>query len=214
MSRVEYQEYPVPAELRRHFACVWRLRDAQPPAGVQTIYPDGRCELIAILAGRSRLWDAVMGWHDQAGTLFAAQRVTAVQLEASGAIDDVGIRVQPAASALLARNLAPLRDRVVDLSGLDADVSRELSRAAREFVAGKPGALWALLQRLAGRQPLDEKIEATVARIETSGGATRIDTLARAAGWGVRRPEWRTPLACRVAIRGDIAFSPSIFHFI
>jgi AraC-like DNA-binding protein len=191
MRGVDYQEYPVPAELRRHFACVWRLKDAKPREGVQTIYPDGRCELIALLATRSRLWDAVIGWHDQAETLFAAQRITAVQFEASGPIDDVGIRVQPAASAMLAPKLAPLRDRVVDLAGLDARVSRDLLAAARKFVAGDPEALWALLRRLAAGHALDEKIEASVTRIEASGGATRIDTLARAAGWSVRTLQTR-----------------------
>jgi AraC-like DNA-binding protein len=191
MRGVDYQEYPVPAELRDHFACVWRLKDARPRAGIQTIYPDGRCELIALLATRSRLWDAVIGWHDQAETLFAAQRITAVQFEASGPIDDIGIRVQPAASAIVAPRLAPLRDRVVDLAGIDAGVSRELLVAARSFVAGNPEALWTLLRRLAATHALDEKIGASVARIEASGGATRIDTLARAAGWSVRTLQTR-----------------------
>lgn len=191
MRDVDYQEHPVPEDLRRHFACVWRLVDTQPRNGIQTIYPDGRCELIALLATRSRLWDAVIGWHDQTETLFAAQRISAVQFEASGPIDDVGIRVQPAASAILAPKLAPLRDRVVDLAGLDAGVSRDLLKAARNFVAGKPEALWTLLRRLAAAHALDEKIEASVARIEASGGATRIDTLARAAGWSVRTLQTR-----------------------
>lgn len=181
----------MPPELRRHFACVWRLKDAQPRAGVQTIYPDGRCELIALLATRSRLWDAVIGWHEQAETLFAAQRVTAVQFEANGPIDDVGIRVQPAASSILVPQLAPLRDRVVDLAGIDAGVSLALTTAAREFIAGNPEALWKLLGRLAARHAIDEKIEASVARIEASDGATRIDTLARAAHWSVRTLQTR-----------------------
>ena len=188
---VDYQEYPVPAELRRHFACVWRLKDARPRAGVQTIYPDGRCELIALLATRSRLWDAVIGWHDQAETLFAAQRVTAVQFEANGPIDDIGIRVQPAASAILAPSLAPLRDRVVDLAGIDAGASRALKAAARDFVGGRSEALWKFLGGLAANHSIDEKIEASVTRIESSDGATRIDTLARAAGWSVRTLQTR-----------------------
>jgi AraC-like DNA-binding protein len=188
---VDYQEYPVPAELRRHFACVWRLKDAQPRGGIQTIYPDGRCELIALLDTRSRLWDAVIGWHDQAETLFAAQRVTAVQFEARGPLDDVGVRVQPAASALLAPSLAPLRDRVVDLAGLDPGVSRELAAAARAFTAGHPEALWKLLGRLAANHAIDEKIEASVTRIVASDGATRVDTLARAAGWSLRTLQTR-----------------------
>jgi len=127
---VDYQEYPAPASLSRHVACVWRLTDPAPRAGIQTIYPDGRCELIAHLATRSRIWDAVRGWHEQSATLYAAQRVTAVQLEATGALDDFGVRLQPAASAIIARELEPLRDRVVDLASLDPPVSVSLIDSA------------------------------------------------------------------------------------
>lgn len=189
--RVNYQEYPPPAALARHIACVWRLTDPAPRSGIQTIYPDGRCELIAVLGARSRVWDSVMGWHQQAGTLYAAQRVTAVQLEATGAMDDIGIRLQPAASALITRDLEPLRDRVVDLASLDARVSQSLDEAARAFARDDFEPLWRLLERLAAAFAIDAKIEDSVARIEASGGGVRIDTLARAAGWSVRTLQTR-----------------------
>jgi AraC-like DNA-binding protein len=186
MMRVDYQEYPVPEALRRHVDCVWRLTDEHPRAGVQTIYPDGRCELIALLGTRSRLWDAVEGWHEQAPTLFAAQRVTAVQFETDGPIDDLGVRLRPAASALVTRDLAPLRDRVVDLAALDGPTSRALASAARAFVSGRPEPLWRLLSRLGAAHSIDTKVEAAVARIETSEGTIRIDSLARSSGLSVR----------------------------
>lgn len=189
--RVDYQEYPAPSALSRHVACVWRLTDPAPRPGIQTIYPDGRCELIALLGTRSRIWDAVMGWHEQAVTLYAAQRVTAVQFEATGAIDDIGIRLQPAASALITRKLQPLRDRVVDLASLDAPVSGSLLDAARAVAQGDFEPLWRLLGRLAAAFPIDPKIEESVKRIEASGGGVRIDTLARAAGWSVRTLQTR-----------------------
>jgi AraC-like DNA-binding protein len=181
----------VPSALRRHFACVWRLTDAAPRAGIQTIYPDGRCELIALLGARSRAWDSVIGWHEQAPTLYAAQRICAVQLEARGALDDVGVRLQPAASALVTRDLAPLRDRIVDLATLDLDVSRGLSRAARAFVKGDPAPMWRLLGRLADAYPLDARIEQAVARLESTGGSVRVGTLAQAAGWSLRTLQTR-----------------------
>lgn len=189
--RVDYQEYPAPPALSRHVACVWRLTDPAPRPGIQTIYPDGRCELIALLGTRSRIWDAVMGWHEQAVTLYAAQRVTAVQFEATGAIDDIGIRLQPAASALITRELQPLRDRVVDLASLDAPVSGALLDAARAVAHGDFEPLWRLLGRLTAAFPIDPKIEESVKRIEASGGGVRIDTLARAAGWSVRTLQTR-----------------------
>jgi AraC-like DNA-binding protein len=183
---VDYQEFPVPAALSRHVACVWRLTDPAPRPGVQTIYPDGRCELIALLGTRSRVWDPVAGWHQQSPTLYAAQRVTAVQIEACGAMDDVGIRLQPAASALVARDLGPLRDRIVDLAGIDAEVSAALMSAARGFAQGDAGPLWQLLTDLSAAFPVDAKIEAAVAHLEASGGGVRIDSLARATGWSLR----------------------------
>jgi AraC-like DNA-binding protein len=191
MCAVQYQEHPVPATLRRHVACVWRLTDPAPRAGVQTIYPDGRCELIALLGSRSRAWDAVIGWHEQSPTLYAAQRVTAVQLEPGGAIDDVGIRLQPAASALVARDLEPLRDRIVDLASLDGEVSSALADAARRFAGGDPAPLWRLLERLTAAFPIDAKIEQAVVRLESSGGGARIESLARAAHWSLRTLQTR-----------------------
>lgn len=188
---VEYREYPPPAHLRGHIACVWRLSDAQPRAGVQTIYPDGRCELIARLSGRSRLWDAVDGWHEQAPTLFAAQRVTAVQFEPIGVMDDIGVRLQPAASTLVVRALAPLRDRVADLAALDGTVSRELAAAARAFADGSERRLWELLAHLCARCVVDDKIAAAAATLDAGGGQVRIETLAADAGLGIRSLQTR-----------------------
>ncbi|MDF3020791.1 MAG: transcriptional regulator, AraC family [Steroidobacteraceae bacterium] len=188
---MDYQEHPAPASLSRHFACVWRLTDPAPRAGIQTIYPDGRCELIAHLATRPRIRDPVRGWHEQSTTLYAAQRVTALQLEATGALDDFGVRLRPAASAIIAREIEPLRDRVVDLASLDPRVSVSLIDAARAFARGDAAPLWRLLERLAAAFPIDAKIEDSVARIESSGGGARIDSLARAAGWSVRTLQTR-----------------------
>jgi AraC-like DNA-binding protein len=188
---VDYQEHSAPENLRRHIACVWRLSDANPRAGINTIYPDGRCELIVQLKGRSRLWDAIDGWHEQAPTLFAAQRVTAVQFEPVGVLDDVGIRLQPAASTLVTRDLAPLRDRVVDLAALDAPLSAALTLAAREFAAGKPAPLWERLAVLCAASTLDEKVESAAARLDADGGQTKIEALARAASLGVRSLQMR-----------------------
>ena len=211
-TRVEYQEFPVPEALRRHVQCIWRLVDERPQ-GVQTIYPDGRCELIAQLGGQSRLWDAVDGWHLQSQTLFAAQRVTAVRFEPIGRLDDIGVRLQPAASSLITRELAAMRDRVVDLAGIDRGTSRSLDTAARAFVAGKSEPLWRLLSRLCDAHHVDSRTEAAVARLIGSDGRARIDTIARAASLSVRpadavpRGSWIEPEGVRTpaAPAGDVA---------
>ena len=44
---MDYAEHPVPAELRRHVQCLWLLRDDAPDDAIQTIWSDGRCELLA-----------------------------------------------------------------------------------------------------------------------------------------------------------------------
>ena len=109
--------------LRRHVACVWRLRDAAPAGAVQTIYPDGRCELIVHLATPPRCWDARTGWHPQSMTPLrgaARDRHCASHFRARSTAS--GLRLQPAASAPLVaqHRLGSFRDRVVDLAGIDA----------------------------------------------------------------------------------------------
>jgi AraC-like DNA-binding protein len=187
IAPVDYREYPAPEALRRHIACAWRLREPQPAGAIQTIYPDGRCELIVHLLTPPVCWDTVIGWHPQAKTVFAAQRVAAVRLELKRPLDCVGFRLQPAASASLAAGHPQiLRDRIVDLSGIDRAFCRALRSAARTFAGGSDDSVWRLLARRIAVRELDPRIEAAVARIETSAGKARIDFTARAAGMSVR----------------------------
>src|SRR5262245_46779918 len=178
---MEYREYLPPAALAAQVQCIWRLRDDRPAGTVQTIYPDGRCELIVHLAKPPRCWDAESGWHQQARTLFAAQRVVAVRLESGARVDCVGVRLHPAASNSLLPRAAALRDRIVDLATLDASFARSLARAARRFAHGERQTLWKLLATRCDGKPTDTRIAAAVERIELSAGRARIDALARAA---------------------------------
>lgn len=167
--------------------CVWRLRAPAAYGAAQAIYPDGRCELIVHLGLPPRCWDADRGWHEQAHTLFAAQRVTAVRLAGIGTLDCLGVRLQPAASGLVAaRELRHLRDRIVDLACVDAQFSRRLTVAMRSFAQGAEHALWDLLARHCESHPIDARIEAAAARISSSCGRARIDALARSAGMSMR----------------------------
>jgi methylphosphotriester-DNA--protein-cysteine methyltransferase len=182
---IEYHEFPPPESLASHVQCAWVLRDATPGNSARTIFPDGRCELIAHLGTPPRSWDAAEGWHSQASTLFAAQRVIAVRLEATGPVHCVGVRLQPAAGAAVMPGAAKLRDRIVDLAKLDARLSREFATAARSFAAGSAAALWKLLARHAARR-VDPRIAAAVTRIEAGAGRVRIDALARSAALSPR----------------------------
>jgi AraC-like DNA-binding protein len=184
---MDYREYRPPAALASHVECLWRLRQPRPTGVMQTIYPDGRCELIVHLATPPRCWDVVAGWHAQARTLFAAQRVVAVRLETVAPLDCVGVRLRPAASnALLPGAAVRYRDRVIDLATLDAGLSRTLARAARRVAQAQPRALWELLTARCSAARLDERMGVAIERIETQRGRCRIDALARAAALSMR----------------------------
>lgn len=184
---MDYREYPPPAALAAHVECLWRLRQPHPAGATQTIYPDGCCELIVHLATPPRCWDAVSGWHLQARTLFAAQRVVAVRLEATNPLDCIGVRLRPAGSNLVLRGAAALfRDQVVNLAALDPAFSRTLARAARRFADGSEATLWKLLAARCDACPIDARVVAAVERLRRDSGRSRIDALARASALSMR----------------------------
>ena len=200
---MDYREFPPPASLAAHVQCVWRLKDESPGGSARTVFPDGRCELIVHLGVPPRCWDAVDGWHAQARTLFAAQRVIAVRLEPVGAVDCIGVRLQPAASnAFIAGTASRLRDRIVDLATLDANFGSSLAMAIRKFAAGREEALWQLLGQRLSHQP-DPRIAAAVSRTESSAGCARIAALARASSLSMRGFQLR--------FRAEVGLTPKEF---
>lgn len=185
---MEYREYDPPAILRRHVQCVWRLRDPSPATEPQTIYPDGRCEVIAHLGAPMRIQMPAHGWQAQPVCIFAGQHQAALRLMPAGTIDCIGVRLQPAASAALAgTRLEEFTEQTVDLTLLDAQFAAEFSRAARAFT-GNPQApsFWRCLERRLLAYALDERIESAVAYLESRHGQRRIDATANAAGMSMR----------------------------
>ncbi|HET9864114.1 MAG TPA: AraC family transcriptional regulator [Steroidobacteraceae bacterium] len=183
---MEYREHAPPSALSAYVQCVWRLRGGTLPGGVQTIYPDGRCELLVHLASPPRGWNGEQGWKRQARTLFAAQHLTAVRLELSAPLDCIGVRLQPAASNLFVAGAAARRDRVLDLRALDAPFARALARAARSFARGVEAPLWNVLVSRVGGKSIEARVQAAISRIERSGGRVRMDALAREAALSMR----------------------------
>ena len=116
---MDYREFPVPPSLRRHVACVWYLRDEAPVAEVQTIYPDGCCELIVHLGPSMRACDAEHGWHIQAALLFAAQQRGAVRLSAQARVHCLGVRLHQ-----LSERLAALEQDIAEHGSQPAIVRR------------------------------------------------------------------------------------------
>lgn len=183
---MDYREYPVPAALRAHVHCVWRLHDPAPARDPQTIYPDGCCELIVHLAAPMRALGA-QGWHVQAPTLFAAQQRTAVRLAAQDSVHCIGVRLRPAASAAVAaRALPALRDRIVDLATLDADFSAALRSAAAGTNADSVDALWPLLETRLLPFAIDPRIDDATAALASDDGRGMVRPLAARVGMGQR----------------------------
>lgn len=192
---MDYREFDVPPSLRRHVACVWRLRDDAPDTRAQTIYPDGCCELIVHRGPPMRAFDAGRGWHTQAAALFAAQQRGAIRLAAQETVRCVGVRLQPAASALIAgTSLAGLRDRIVDLGELDAAFAAAFSSAAARFDDDPhDAALWTLLAARAETFRIDARIATAVDALRSGGGRNRVQPLAAMAGMGQRSFQMRFP---------------------
>ncbi len=191
IARVQYREHPVPEFLRAHVAGLWHLRDPDPTAEIQTIYPDGFCELIVHFGTPPQCHDGG-GWHVQARTLFAAQRLGAVRLRRDAAIDCLGVRLRPEASALLgAEVLRRSRERIVDLAVIDPALSRALRVAASAYIAGDTARLDRLLARRFAAHDLDDAVARAVRRIRESGGQMRIESVARDAGVGLRSLQTR-----------------------
>jgi AraC-like DNA-binding protein len=187
MRAMDYREYPVPPTLRRHVQCVWRLCDDAHPVAVRTIYPDGRCELIAHLGQPPEVFDAGVGWRLQARQLFAAQQRSAIRLRARTAVDCLGVRLQPAASAAVVDSPGSWRDHIADLALIDAPFAARFAAEASRFGVGSNDfALWALLEeRLLSFVP-DPRIEAATARLDATGGRARVEAAASSAGMGLR----------------------------
>lgn len=185
---MEYREYDPPETLRRHVQCVWRLRDASPASGLQTIYPDGRCELIAHLGAPMRILVPERGWQTQPVCIFAGQHQAAIRLTAAGEVDCVGVRLQPAASAALAgARLGDFAERTVDLTLLDAQFATAFSAAARAFARDpQDRSFWQCLESRLLAYEIDERIETAVAYLESQQGQSRIDATAVAAAMSLR----------------------------
>ncbi len=185
-ARVDYQEHAVPEALRTHVVAVWRLADQAPAGTVQTIYPDGHCELIVHFGAPPDCWEERAGWHSQARTLFAGQRLSAVRLRSAAALDCLGLRLQPEASGLAGLDtLRDSRERIVDLAGVDASFSAALTVAAKSFVNGDASPLWNLLRQRMAALPIDATVAAAVAELRDTGGQQRIERLRRN-GLGLR----------------------------
>lgn len=185
---VQYREVRPPEALRRHVRCLWHLTLDAGSGHVQTVYPDGCCEIIAHRKAPIHAWNAETGWRQQERCLFAAQQRSAVRLTAHGDADCIGVRLQPSASAVLLKtSLVALRDRIVDLADIDPVFARRFFAAATPpGIETSFAAICALLEELVLPLPIDERIEEAVARLEACEGSGPIAPLITGSGMGER----------------------------
>lgn len=165
---MEYREFVPEGPLRDHVRCIWTMRAAG--GGLDRLLPDGTCEIVLNRGDPFR--------HEgrlQPRAMVVGQMPRFMDIEATGAVDLVGIRFRPG-------GLYPfLRAPMSELTGTWADL-RDVDRGLVRALDGDPEA--ALLARL---RPADGAIAAAVARIE--GGEQRIDRVAKGLGIHPRRLE-------------------------
>lgn len=185
---LNYREFTPPEALRRHVRCLWHLVLDAGSTHVQTVYPDGCCELIAHRKLPMHAFSEPAGWRQQERCLFAAQQRSAIRLTAREDVDCIGVRLQPAASAVLLRtSLADLRDRIVDLAAVAPEFAWDFFAAATvPGIESSVTATWVLLERHLAALPIDVRIEEAVHRLEACGGSGPIAPLITASGMSER----------------------------
>ena len=190
---MDYAEHPVPLDLRRYVQCLWLLRDDTPGDAIQTIYPDGRCELLAELGVPLRFHGADGGIRADQPLCFAGQQLGPIRLQATGPVVCIGLRLMPACSGLIAGEQLPfLRDHAPDLYSLDAAFAADFRDAAEAITQrGTAEPLWALMRaRCTGFEP-DALVEHAVKTLDASDGDMRITLLATQLGVSLRTLQTR-----------------------
>lgn len=185
---MDYIEHAPPADLRRHVQCLWLLRDDAPDGGIQVVYPDGRCELLAELGVPLRFHGPDGAVRADQPLCFAGQQRGPIRLQAAGPVHCIGVRLTAACGGLIAGPRLPaLRDHAPDLRTLDpafAERFRNAAQACAETAVPEP--LWdALRARCAAFAP-DALVEHAADLLDAAEGDLRIAELARRLGVGLR----------------------------
>lgn len=178
----------MPEHLRRHVRCVWHLQINDASDGIETVYPDGCCELIAHCKTPMHIFNAETGWRQQERCVFATQQRAAIRLAAHGEVDTIGVRLQPAASAVLAKiSLADLRDRIIDLASLDATFAMRFVAAARHIAdSANVAEITDLLECRLLPLKIDRRIEKAVSQLEACDGLGPVTRVMSASGMSER----------------------------
>jgi AraC-like DNA-binding protein len=171
-----YAEFPPPAELADHVACLWTF-EGEDPLEDQRIVPDGRSELI-VHRRTPYLERSVDGrLVRQPAALFAGQLTRPLHLRADGPVQVAAVRFESAgAHAYLGQPLKLATNRRLPLAvALEGDTEAELLASLARHVHVK----------VAGRPP-DPAIAACVAALRDSEGGISLDQLSQHSGLSPR----------------------------
>ncbi|MEZ5464704.1 MAG: AraC family transcriptional regulator [Lysobacteraceae bacterium] len=187
---MDYREYAPSTANAQWLQCLWRWRDPEPSDHVQTIYPDGRCEIILHLGAPLQARSLSGQWEAQAKRLFSGQQRAPIQLRPGGPIDCIGIRLRPAASLLIGGDYLPgLRDRIVRLDDVQSSLDAELASFTRQ--TADTDVLQATLAEWSGASLAAASLHGIIDRIDASEGRIALAELARGVGVSSRTLQQR-----------------------
>ncbi len=176
---------PVPAALSPWVEFAWSLEGT--PAPLETILPDGRCELVFHFGGRPR-----RDGSPQSPAFLVGQLTSAVHFELTGRLSTLGVRLRPAAAGSFLRLPAhKVQGRFVDLDFLHPTEPTW------------PALATALLAHAKHCAHPDPALTHAASLLLASHGTARIDEVARAANLSPRHLD-----RCFLA---HLGLSPKVF---
>jgi AraC-like DNA-binding protein len=188
---LEYRELAPPDDLAPVVQCVWTMRGALG-TGPERVLSDGSVELVFNFGERFRRHRDDGTVELQPTCLLVGPLTGHIQLEPTGTVDLLGVRLRPGAAAALWRgSLQEVRNEDVALDALDHDLPRELHVQLGEATPG-PQRLFLALEALRGAIRPDRVVPAVAALCRSLGDfghPLTVDVAAARVGLGRRTAE-------------------------
>ena len=190
---MDYRVFPPTPRLHGIVQLAWTLRGTAAE-GRQRVLPDGSVELVWNLGARFRRHSGG-ATELQPAALFVGPTTRHLEIEPTGSVDLVGVRLAPgAAAALVAAPLAELRDLALDARDVDGLALpaglADLLVALRDPAARAAAAL-AAVEAAARPARLDERVASLVESMARHPGSGSVRSWARHVGLAPRALERR-----------------------
>jgi AraC-like DNA-binding protein len=201
---VQYFEFPAPAPLADVVRCVWLLSDtATPCAEPQPVVPDGCAEIVLNLADQFRRLDGD-SWETQPRSMVVGQITGAVVIAPTGAVDIVGIRLQPwGATSVLPIPASELRDVLVPLDVIAPGMARDLPDELQQETdpQARAALVFRHLMRQSHRTPTRQPARARAIVNEATQSTDALTVRALAARLGLAERQIERELNRHVGLR-------------